>query len=88
MIVETTVERVEIAAFRGEDWVTWRVVSGDNESRADIAPVCPDPVLHVVAESGIDQSSVYDCCPGPHIEIWSESLAIKIVELLNGGQRR
>lgn len=78
-------EKAETAALLADPAVRWRTVYDDSESASTIAPVCPDPIEHVVAEDGIDQASVYDCCPHPHIEVGSVALAARIVDLLNGG---
>lgn len=35
-----------------------------------------------------DDTGIYDCCPGPHIEVWSDELAAYLVELLNTDAER
>lgn len=54
----------------------WRVVLTDSESLTGVAPACPQE--HV----GSTQSWVFDCCPGPHIECWSEGIAAEVARLL------
>lgn len=55
----------------------WRVIFTDSESLTGIAPVCTEPGRHE-----IDIDTVYDCCPGPHIECWSERRAKEIAAAL------
>lgn len=47
----------------------WRVIMTDSESPTGIAPVCE------TKHQDDDRIGVYDCCPGPHIECWSEGIA-------------
>jgi hypothetical protein len=57
----------------------WRVILTDSESLTGVAPVCPD------VRSGnhdSDDVGVYDCCPGPHIECWSERVADEVSKAL------
>lgn len=62
----------------------WRVIITDTESMTGVAPVCEtDHTPH--SEDGESQLRdwVFDCCPHPHIEMWSEDLATRLAELLN-----
>lgn len=49
----------------------WRVVFTDTESATGVAPECPDSVSH-------GPSDVFDCCPGPHIQCWTERAAVEV----------
>lgn len=55
----------------------WRVVWTDDEYPTDIGPVCEDP------DHEPTDSSAYDCCPQPVIEVGDEALAAYLVALLN-----
>lgn len=70
----------------------WRAVYTDTESCSGVAPVCSQ--VHVIggehdvdgsgaAGDGFDAQGVYDCCPGPHIEAWSEGTAADLADSLN-----
>jgi hypothetical protein len=65
----------------------WRVIGTDSESLTGVAPVCPrqhDYEVHGVPDcAAVDTHGVYDCCPHPHIETWSESSADALRNLLN-----
>lgn len=68
----------------------WRVIITDSESLTGVAPVCPEQGKiegqHGRDDSNdawADDSGVYDCCPHPHIETWSETAAARVAELLN-----
>jgi hypothetical protein len=66
----------------------WRVIITDSESFTGVAPVCPrqDGLEHRrtdTADVFQDYNGVYDCCPHPHIETWSESSADALRNLLN-----
>lgn len=52
----------------------WRVIITDSESLSGVAPTCENHVGNGAA--------VYDCCPGPHIECWSEQRAETIAKML------
>lgn len=52
----------------------WRVIITNSESLTGVAPTCENHVGDVAA--------VYDCCPGPHIECWSEQHAEAIAKAL------
>lgn len=55
----------------------WRVIATDSESLSGVAPACE--TVHQDNELGEpDLTGVYDCCPGPHIECWSESVADEV----------
>lgn len=83
---------IERATFVGEP-VPWRVIMTDTEGMSGIAPVCPhqdDPNLHTLPDDEdagrAFPAGVYDCCPGPHLEVWSVPLAAHLVDLLNREQ--
>lgn len=56
----------------------WRVVLTDSERLTGVAPVCPK----TGGETSGNHVVVHDCCPGPHIECWSEHVAAEVVRLL------
>lgn len=60
----------------------WRVIITDSESASGVAPVCPqqtDPTVHVIGDvDESDELGVYDCCPHPHLECWSERAATRL----------
>jgi hypothetical protein len=67
----------------------WRTIVTDSESRTGVAPACieQDSIasLHGREDDGVawaDSHGVYDCCPGPHIELWSETRAADVEALL------
>jgi hypothetical protein len=65
----------------------WRVIFTDTEGPTGVAPVCEqqDKGPHGrVALLGdyFDNSGVYDCCPHPHIETYSEPGAQRLAALL------
>ena len=57
----------------------WRVCHSTDgtDEPTGLAPVCPDE------DHDPDDSSVYNCCPDPVIEVDSGPLAAYLVELLN-----
>jgi hypothetical protein len=56
--------------------VRWRVILTDSESFTGVAPECPMvPQVHA-------KGWVYDCCPGPQLELWSEARAAQVAQLL------
>jgi hypothetical protein len=57
----------------------WRTIFTDTESETGVAPVCEQPEYH---DGGSDDSGVYDCCPHPHIETYSEAGAKRLSALL------
>jgi len=68
------VEQEPVESFR-----PWRVIMTDTEGPTGIAPVCEtDHTPH--SEDGESQLKdwVFDCCPGPHIELWSEGAAVEL----------
>jgi len=72
------------------DHMSWRVIITDSESASGVAPVCSQAATNHLIEDvdgaplpGIDELGVYDCCPGPHIECWSESEAKRMAHALN-----
>lgn len=52
----------------------WRVIYIDSESPSGVGPVC---IGHIGEPHG-----VYDCCPYPRIETWSEDRATALSVLL------
>ncbi len=67
----------------------WRVIITDSESLSGVAPVCPsqnDYTKHSTGDGFMkepaDVAGIYDCCPGPHIECWSEQRAEAIAKAL------
>lgn len=62
----------------------WRTVFTDSESETGVAPVCEnrDPDLHE-SDGGPLEHRVFDCCPHPHIETWSEPGARELAALLS-----
>lgn len=52
----------------------WRVILTDSESASGVASVC---IGHTEEPHG-----VYDCCPHPHVECWSEHNAADIARML------
>ncbi len=68
----------------------WRVTLTDSESLIGVAPVCDQPgsdALHEIPDypggSKRDQDGVYDCCPWPQFDTYSEATATYVVALLN-----
>lgn len=68
----------------------WRVIITDTESPTGFAPVCHTPTsdaLHKIHDYPggpiRDEDGVYDCCPWPQVETFSEDLAAYVVALLN-----
>lgn len=73
----------------------WRLVITDSESLSGIAPACTqsrtDGGLHDLGQnmgdpddlSRWDDHGVYDCCPHPHIECWTELAARPVLAALN-----
>jgi hypothetical protein len=67
----------------------WRVIFTDSESMTGVAPVCEqqDDVSKHSSGDGfgtvVDPYGVYDCCPGPHIECWSETAAADLAARLS-----
>ncbi|MFF9088600.1 hypothetical protein ACF1BE_19650 [Streptomyces sp. NPDC014991] len=58
----------------------WRLAADDYTGRTEpqcIAPVCPDE-----GHERVD-ASVYECCPGPVVEVGDRLLAEYLVALLN-----
>lgn len=65
----------------------WRVVITDTETASGIAPVCPhqgDATKHSCGwnPTEADEMGVYDCCPGPHLQCWSERTAVALAAAL------
>ncbi len=55
----------------------WRVVETDTESLSGVAPVCD------MADPDEDVYGVYDCCPQPHLECGSTTVAAEVAAFLN-----
>lgn len=69
----------------------WRIILTDSESLTGVAPVCPDqddPAKHTPGFDGEPAvaEAVYDCCPGPHIELWSEQRAAEVASMLTAAE--
>jgi hypothetical protein len=63
---------------------TWRVIFTDSEGMTGIAPVCEvDHTPHSPDGDDALKAWVFDCCPRPHIEFWSERSAKHMVEHFN-----
>lgn len=62
----------------------WRVIFTDSESMTGVAPVCEtDHSVH--AEPGYPDALaewVFDCCPYPHLELYSEGDALRVAREL------
>ena len=65
----------------GRDPVSaWRLIVTDSESLSGVAPVCPQQTVDGWRH---DNLGVYECCPGPHIECWTESNADRVLTALS-----
>lgn len=66
----------------------WRVIITDSESMTGVAPVCEqqDRIDGPHARDDFTEKTltewVFDCCPHPQIECWSESTAENIARQL------
>jgi hypothetical protein len=66
----------------------WRAIFTDSESMSGVAPVCEhqdDVSKHSTGDGHgkvADPHGVYDCCPGPHLEMWSEQTAAQLAATL------
>lgn len=66
----------------------WRVIITDTYGPTGVAPVCKhqnDVTKHSTGDGYgkvVDTNGVYDCCPGPHIETWSEEAARIVADKL------
>lgn len=64
----------------------WRTIFTDSESQSGVAPVCEhqnDVAKHSSGDGYgkvADPNGVYDCCPHPHLEVWSEGEARKLAD--------
>lgn len=74
----------------GTDHPKWRLILTDSESLTGLAPVCTgdrSDAFHEIPDHPDgptqDEDGVYDCCPWPQIETYSEPVAAYLVELLN-----
>lgn len=58
----------------------WRTIITDSGALTGVAPVCgTDHTLH--SNIGLPLTNwVFDCCPHPHLETWSESDARKLAD--------
>jgi len=65
----------------------WRTIITDSESLTGVAPVCgrqDDPTgMHCGDRGQLIPNWVFDCCPGPHIETYSERVARRVARDLN-----
>lgn len=68
----------------------WRVIITDSESPTGVAPVCTEGrsnALHVIDDypggPERDEDGVYDCCPWPQFDTYSQDTAAYLVALLN-----
>ncbi len=75
----------------------WRVIVTNSEQPSGVAPTCPfqerrselhdrfpeDSERHLLRNAGFDLTGVYDCCPQPHLECWSEINAKVVLVALN-----
>lgn len=68
----------------------WRTVITDSESPTGVAPVCTEGrsnALHVIGDYPggpiRDEDGVYDCCPWPQFDTYSQDTAAYLVALLN-----
>ena len=71
----------------------WRLIVTDSESLSGVAPIGPDAETNHLIEDGdgaprleVDAHGVYDCCPEPHIECWSQVDARHVLAALNTAQ--
>jgi hypothetical protein len=46
----------------------WRVIGTDSENDTGVAPICLNTAAHGGPHPDVNDTGVYDCCPGPHIE--------------------
>ncbi len=61
----------------------WRVIFTDSESETGVAPICDQPEVHGAQHGdGPNSPWVYDCCPHPHVECWSEQVALDLAQRL------
>lgn len=86
--------RDDVLAALARDGVTlpakWRVIITDSESPTGVAPVCTGPqsdALHMIDDypggPKYDEDGVYDCCPWPQFDTYSDATAAYVVALLN-----
>jgi hypothetical protein len=84
--------RDDVLAALTRDGITlparWRVIITDSESPTGVAPVCTAAnSLHMIDDypggPKYDEDGVYDCCPWPQFDTYSETTAAYLVELLN-----
>lgn len=71
---------------------TWRVIGTDSESDDGVAPVCPQPVLHLAMRGRPPSPNDFDvyaeCCIGPHLRVPASTsyanttMAIRLAEAL------
>ena len=68
----------------------WRMTLTDSESLTGVAPVCDRPgsdAMHEIPDypggPKRDEDGVYDCCPWPQFDTYSEATAAYLVALLN-----
>jgi hypothetical protein len=65
----------------------WRTIFTDSETLTGVAPVCDrqdDPSGPHCGDAGRQiRDWVFDCCPHPHIETYSERIARRVARDLN-----
>lgn len=67
--------------------MTWRTIMTDSESMSGVAPVCE--TVHELDLNGEPAAAwVYDCCPWPQLELWSEVDAARVAEILNAAEAK
>lgn len=64
-----------------DDGPFWRVILTDTELPTGVAPICPKPDVHAAMREGAkpDGLDVFaECCIGPHLECWTQAMAVYI----------
>ncbi|MER7280493.1 hypothetical protein ABT369_39250 [Dactylosporangium sp. NPDC000244] len=68
----------------------WRTIITDSESLTGVAPVCDrqdDPSGPHCGDTGRQITDwVFDCCPHPHIEVWNETTAATLAQVLTASE--
>lgn len=64
----------------------WRVIGTDSESESGVAPVCTNTIGEGGPHDDYNDTWVYDCCPGPHIECWTPHAAKEVAAALNAAE--
>lgn len=60
----------------------WRVIMTDTEGATGVAPVCENMGTDHYVDGMTLSDWVFDCCPHPHIQCWSEGIAEAMAESL------